>query len=277
MEPGIVPQRPLKAYNNQEFIQSSSGRVIRMISEYEYPELQLRNVAGTIVFFGSARTLSEEAYAAKLSKLNDKLISEIDAEEKTALSNEIEKMKRNRWLTDIYTDTVKLAEMVSRWSLSRPIDKRYYVVTGGGPGYMEAANRGAAKAKAPSIGLNISIPFEQEPNIFISPEYNFEFHYFFMRKFWFITKAKAIVVMPGGFGTFDEMVEILTLMKTQKLVRPIPFVLYHKEFWDKAMDFQYLIDCGMISENELNYITYCNTPEEVFKYLTSAIENNERE
>ncbi|HPP40494.1 MAG TPA: LOG family protein, partial [Candidatus Kapabacteria bacterium] len=157
------------------------------------------------------------------------------------------------------------------WSAKLPPESRYYVCTGGGPGMMEAANRGAFQANQPSIGLNISLPFEQEPNIFISDELNFEFHYFFMRKFWFAYLAKAMVALPGGFGTLDELFEILTLRQTLKITRPLPIVLYSEEFWKNTVNFNYLLENRMISEKDFDLFIYANSPKEAFDYLVEQL------
>jgi len=269
-------EKAQKAYDNADFVHSPDGRTIRLVSEYLYPERYLRkhNITGTIVFFGSARVLSEEAFLMKLGDLNDKLASATPTKQE-GIKKQINKMMSLRPLTDIYTESVKLAEMFSRWSLGRKADKNYFVMTGGGPGLMEASNRGAYRAGAPSIGLNISLPFEQQPNQYISPDLNFEFHYFFMRKFWFTSKAKAIIILPGGFGTLDEMMDILTLVQTRKVDRPLPIVLYKKEFWKKVLNFEYLVEMGMIEQEDLNLFEFCDTPEEAFKYVTEYLEKSE--
>lgn len=276
IEGRVRVNRALKAYDNPDFVHSDDGRTIRLISEYLYPEHYLRKhgVTGTIVFFGSARVLSEEAFLMKLGDLNDKLAS-AKAAKKVEIEKQIDKMMSLRPLTDIYTESVKLAEMFSRWSLGRAADKNYFVMTGGGPGLMEAANRGAYRAGAPSIGLNIALPFEQQPNQYISPDLNFEFNYFFMRKFWFTSKAKAIIILPGGYGTLDEMMDLLTLVQTRKVINPVPIVLYKKEFWKKAINFDYLVEMGMIEQKDMDIFKFCDTPEEAFKYVTEYLENSE--
>ena len=232
-----------KAYKNSEFLNSSQARTIRILSEYLEPESRLRemNVHHTIVFFGSARSVPENG-------------SEIH--------------KRS------YRAAEELAFLLSTHSNSRTSDRfRYYICTGGGPGIMEAANRGAARAKSRTIGFNISLPFEQVPNEYISPELNFEFHYFFMRKLWFLYHAKAIVVFPGGFGTLDELFETLTLVQTEKLEHgKIPILLYDRKFWDSLIDFNVLADYGMISPEDLELITFFSSPEEGFNILAPHLE-----
>ena len=161
--------------------------------------------------------------------------------------------------------------MLCEWSMKLPKEKRFYICTGGGPGLMEAANRGAYNKKAPNLGFNISLPYEQYPNPYISKELNFEFYYFFMRKFWFSRLAEAFIAMPGGFGTFDEIIEQLTLIQTKKIVKKIPVVLYKEDFWRKSFKFEYLAETGMISYNDLFLYEYCSTPDEAFEYITRKL------
>lgn len=272
MNPNLRITRALKAYENQDFITSPEGRTIRMLSEYLHPSyvFEKNHISGTIVFFGSARILSQEEFTMKLGDLNDNL-SAAPKDNKPKVEKQIARLMRQRPMTEIYQQGVEIAERISKWSLQRKKGKRYFVMTGGGPGMMEAANRGAYRAGAPSIGLNISLPFEQYPNQYLSEEFNFEFHYFFMRKYWFISKAKAFVTMPGGLGTLDELIEILTLIQTTKVQRKLPIVLYKEDFWKNVINFDYLIEQGMINECDLQLFKYCNTPDETFEYLTAAI------
>ena len=168
-----------------------------------------------------------------------------------------------------------MSYQITKWTqtISQP-RHRFVVCTGGGPGIMEAANRGASEAGGKTIGLNINLPFEQVPNPYITPELNFEFHYFFMRKLWFAYLAKALVVFPGGFGTFDEMFELLTLAQTEKLAKHIGVVVYGKEYWDKVVNFQALVDAGTISAKDLDLIHWANTPEEAFEFLRADLEKH---
>ena len=174
-----------------------------------------------------------------------------------------------------YEDARKLSYMITKWTqaISQP-RHRFVVCTGGGPGIMEAANRGASEAGGKTIGLNINLPFEQVPNPYITPDLNFEFHYFFMRKLWFAYLAKALVVFPGGFGTFDEMFELLTLAQTEKLAKHIGVVVYGREYWDKIINFQALVDAGTISAKDLDLIHWANTPEEAFEFLRADLEEH---
>lgn len=258
-----------KAYDHKNFLHSSDGRTIRILAEYLYPEQYFRKhkVRNTIVFYGSARTISLEKYNSELARLSN-LLESAPNEQKQSIEEEIIMHKKLEFTSKIYSESVTLAEMLAKWSNQLPKEQRFYVCTGGGPGMMEAANRGAYQANQPSIGLNISLPFEQEPNMFISDELNFEFHYFFMRKFWFAYLAKAMVALPGGFGTLDELFEILTLKQTLKITRPLPIVLYSEEFWKNTINLDYLVENRMIKKEDLDLFRYANTPEEAYDYIT---------
>lgn len=261
-----------KAYNNREFIHSRDGRTIRILSEYLYPDQYFRkyDVKGTIVFYGSARSVSSEDYNYQMKKLNDSLAIAKDGD-KAGIEKQINKLKRGQNITQIYDEAVELSSMLAEWTASLPEEHRYIICSGGGPGMMEAANRGADRVDQPSMGLNISLPFEQEPNYYITPDLNFEFHYFFMRKFWFVILAKAFIAMPGGFGTLDELMEILTLIQTQKVTKELPIVLYSEKFWKNLINFDYLVDEGMISKKDLDLFTYASSPQEAFDYITSEL------
>jgi len=266
-------EKAQKSYDNKEFIHSKDGRLIRMMSEYAYPEQYFKKygINGTIVFYGSARTLSLEEFDIRLKDLNDEL-ARAEPDEKILVQEKIEKHMKTYDMTRTYTDTVILAEKLAEWAKTLPENQRkLYICTGGGPGMMEAGNRGAWRAKSPNIGLNISLPFEQYPNNYITPDLNFEFHYFFMRKFWFVYYAKALVALPGGFGTMDEVMEILTLKQTMKVTKPLPIVLYNEKFWKNLINFDYLVEMGMINKSDLNLFVYANSPDEAFEYLTKNI------
>jgi uncharacterized protein (TIGR00730 family) len=171
-----------------------------------------------------------------------------------------------------YEDARRLAYLLTDWSIKIPARRRRFVVTtGGGPGIMEAANLGAHEAGGKTIGLNINLPFEQYPNPYITPSLNFEFHYFFMRKFWFAYLAKALVIFPGGFGTLDELFEILTLAQTEKLAKKILVVIYGREYWDKILNLQHMADAGTISPEDLELFKMVDSPEEGFEYLREGL------
>lgn len=266
-------QQAGKAYDNTEFIHSRDGRTIRILAEYLYPEQYFRNhkVENAVVFFGSARTLSEEAFAAKMDLLKSKLDNAQSDQEKNTIKIEIDSLENIKFLSKVYSDGVELAKMIAEWSNTLPEEKRMFVCTGGGPGMMEAANKGAYLASSPNIGLNISLPFEQSPNGYISDALNFEFHYFFMRKFWFANLAVAMVALPGGFGTLDELFEILTLKQTTKISKPLPIVLYCSEFWKKLINFDYLVDVKMINKDDLKLFKFCDSPKEAFDWITKEL------
>jgi uncharacterized protein (TIGR00730 family) len=266
-----------KAYDNTEFIHSKDGRLIRMLSEYLYPEQYFRKyvVNKTILFFGSARTKPMDRLLGEIDILKKEL-EKADDDSAIRINEKIQHLENQKFMSQSYEDAVELSSMISEWSKKLPKEERYFVCTGGGPGMMEAANKGAFNANAESIGLNISLPFEQEPNQFIHPDLNFEFHYFFMRKFWFVYHAKAIIAMPGGFGTLDEVMEILTLKQTLKITKPLTILLYNEEFWKKLINFDYLIETGMISPKDMDLFTYVNNPDEAFEILKADLFKNEK-
>ena len=251
------------AYENPLFLNSPDGRILRIMSEYVEPLARFRReqIQDTVVFFGSARFLS----LADADKALEATPSDA-AEEKRRLAQASVNMAR------YYEDARRMAFLLSEWAAQIPARRRRFVVTtGGGPGIMEAANRGAREAGAKTIGLNIRLPFEQYPNPYITPSLNFEFHYFFMRKFWFAYLAKALVIFPGGFGTMDELFEILTLAQTQKLAKKILVVIYGREYWDKLINFQTMVDAGAISAPDLELFKIVDTPEEGFEFLKEGL------
>ncbi|MBN8568536.1 MAG: LOG family protein [Ignavibacteria bacterium] len=252
-----------KAYHNAKFLNSPAGRSTRILTEYLEPLERFKKykINHTIVFFGSARIKSKEQAEKNLRRLK----------KNSPTPELLKRAEMDLMMSKYYEDTVEMSYLLSKWSKSLPKDKEFVVCSGGGPGIMEAANKGAAKADAYSMGLNISLPFEQFPNPYISPELNFEFHYFFMRKFWFAYPAKALVIMPGGFGTLDELMEILTLVQTQKLHKKMFIVIYGKEFWDKIINLEALTDYGMISKEDVKLWKYVDTPQEGFEYLKSKL------
>src|SRR6476660_6588649 len=251
------------AYENQQFLNSPDGRILRIMSEYVEPLARFRReqIQDTVVFFGSARFLS----LADANKAAQALPTETE-EGKRKLAEAGVQMAR------YYEDARKMAFLLSEWAAHIPARRRRFVVTtGGGPGIMEAANRGAREAGAKTIGLNIRLPFEQYPNPYITPSLNFEFHYFFMRKFWFAYLAKALVIFPGGFGTLDELFEILTLAQTQKLAKKILVVIYGREYWTRLINFQTMVDAGTISPQDMDLFRIVDSPEEGFEYLRDGL------
>ena len=251
------------AYENPQFLNSPDGRILRIMSEYAEPLARFRReqIQDTVVFFGSARFLSSEDANTLIQQLPH------DADEATR-KQALAKGEMARY----YEDARRMAYLLSEWAANIPARrKRFVVTTGGGPGIMEAANRGSREAGAKTIGLNIRLPFEQYPNPYITPSLNFDFHYFFMRKFWFAYLAKALVIFPGGFGTMDELFEILTLAQTQKLAKKILVVIYGREYWDRLINFQAFVDSGAISADDLQLFRVVDSPEEGFEYLKEGL------
>ncbi len=225
-------------YYDTKFIGSSDGRVMRILAEYFGPLQRFRRnkIADTIVFFGSARIKSD--------------------------------LQMSRY----YEDSRKLAYKLTKWSMNlKENRKRFIITSGGGPGIMEAANRGADEAKGLAVGLNITLPYEQSGNKWISKDLSLYFHYFFMRKFWFLYLAKALVVFPGGFGTLDELMELLTLIQTEKIRKKVPVVVYDKKFWNKIINFDQLVKMGTISKEDMKLFYMTDSIDDAYKYLTKEI------
>src|SRR6185312_7794538 len=255
-----IAGRAALAYQNEKFLNTPDARTLRMLAEYIEPQSRLRhqNVQDTIVFFGSARIPSGEAASSALALA--------DEQARPAAERALE-------LSRYYEDARELAHRLTSWSQTLPSRRRRFVITsGGGPGIMQAANLGAHEAGGPTVGFNIRLPFEQVPNPYITPELNFEFHYFFMRKFWFAYLAKALVAFPGGFGTLDEVMEILTLVQTQKLSKKIVIVLYGRSYWEQIVNFKALADWGTISPRDLDLFHFANSPQEAFEHLRGHME-----
>lgn len=262
---------PQKAYKNMDFLNSHDARTLRILAEYLEPQKRFADmgVQDTVVFFGSARIVPVQKAKNRLAEVEKKVAQ---SKRKTArLKQELALAKAGVKLSKYYTDAVELARLMTQWSQGLKGGRRFVVSSGGGPGIMEAANRGAAKAKGPSIGLNISLPFEQHHNPYITKELNFEFHYFFMRKLWFVYLAKAAVIFPGGFGTLDELMEVLTLLQTRKVQKTMPMVIYGSEFWKEVIHFEALAEWGVISQNDLDLFRFVDSPEEAFDYLKHAL------
>jgi len=258
------------AYQNEPFLSSPDGRILRILAEYQEPLSRFRReqIQDTVVFFGSARFQGADAARQNLAAVEKNAT-------KTASPQQEKDLKRALAAVDMaryYEDARRLAHLLTEWSIQIPARRRRFVVTtGGGPGIMEAANLGAHEAGGKSIGLNINLPFEQNPNSYITPALNFEFHYFFMRKFWFAYLAKALVIFPGGFGTIDELFEILTLAQTDKLAKKILVVIYGSEYWHRIMNFQAFVDAGTVAPEDLNLFKFVDTPEDAFTFLRDGL------
>ena len=253
--------RAEKAYKNLDFINSPDARAIRILSEYLEPATRFREfqIKDTVVFFGSARIPSPE-----------------ESEEALAAAKEsgegVEVAERSAEMVKYYEATRELARRLTVWSKSlEDSGRRFVVCSGGGPGIMEAANRGASEASGENIGLNISLPFEQSENPYITHRLSLEFHYFFLRKFWFNYLAKAIVIMPGGFGTMDEFMETVTLIQTLKVKRALPLVLFGTEYWSKVINFEPMVEFGMISPKDVDLFFRTDSVDEAYDYLVAGL------
>jgi len=253
------------AYYDHEFLESTDARPIRILAEYLEPARRFRqeNIQDTVVFFGSARVHSREIAEQALRKL-----TRVRRPRKGSHAAALKRSRKAVEWSRYYEDARELAAKLTTWSLSLEEPRRRFVVcSGGGPGIMEAANRGAREAGGKTIGLNIRLPFEQGPNPYITEGLHFEFHYFFMRKFWFAYLAKALVIFPGGFGTLDEMFELLTLAQTRKLSKKLLVILYGSEYWSEVFDLRPLAEWGAISEEDLQLLCRVDTPDAAFEEL----------
>jgi hypothetical protein len=274
----MMSSHPEKAYKNLGFLNSPAARHIRILCEYEEPRQRFKEqrVHDTIVFFGSARARPSEVAADDIAHLEREVGRCADAKAKQELEQSLAMANHRAKLGRYYDETRELARRLTEWDMSRQAARRYYVSTGGGPGIMEAANRGAADVKGGrSVGLGISLPFEEKVNQYVTPELAFEFHYFFTRKYWFLYLAKAMVLMPGGFGTMDELFETLTLRQTGKIKKAMPTVLYGTDYWDDVMDVEAMMRWGTISQKDLKLFHRSNSVDDAFDFLVSAIEELE--
>ena len=270
-----MSQQPL-AYLDPQFLESEEGRPVRILSEYLDPlrRFKEQKIQDTVVFFGSARVDSRERAERALKTLRARGESETDAQ----FQAELARSKKHVEWARFYEDAREVARRLATWSTALGTEHHRFVVTsGGGPGIMEAANRGATEAGGKTVGLNIRLPFEQGANDYITPGLHFEFHYFFMRKFWFAYLAKALVIFPGGFGTLDEMFEILTLAQTDKLSKKIAVILYGREYWEKVINLEPMSEWGAIAEKDKELLKYADTPDEAFRQLQAHLEEHHLE
>src|SRR5437773_11074 len=264
------------AYLNPGFLDSAEARPIRILAEYLEPlqRFKEQKIQDTVVFFGSARVDSRDRSERALQVLRARGEQEAHAEYEAELARGRRALEWARY----YEDARELARLLTAWSLTLESDNHRFVVTsGGGPGIMEAANRGAREAGGKTIGLNIRLPFEQGANPYITEGLHFEFHYFFMRKFWFAYLAKALVIFPGGFGTCDELFEILTLVQTDKLSKQIGIILYGSEYWNQVLHFGTMAEWGAISTKEINLIQRSDSPADVCELLRAHLVTNHLE
>lgn len=260
--------RAVKAYENLPWIHSRHARSLRILAEYMEPESRFEEmgIRDTIVVFGSARLLPRDVAEARLAAAKSD-------------GGDVAKAERDLKMSTYYEAARELSFRLTEWSKgleegrqdSENPRQRFVICSGGGPGIMEAANRGASEAKGLNVGLNISLPFEQNDNPYITRRLSLEFHYFFMRKFWFTYLAKAIIVMPGGFGTLDEFMEVVTLVQTLKIKKALPIVLFGKDFWSNVLNFQTLIDYGTISPDDIDLFFQTDSVDEAFEYVSTKL------
>lgn len=258
------PYPPVQAYLNEHFMEGREGRALRILSEYLEPDarFEAHNVEDTIVFLGSARLLPRDTAQ---EKLNEAQKSGID----------LKRAEIDLHMSRYYEDARELGARLTKWSKElEGHKKRFVLCTGGGPGIMEAGNRGASEAKGLNMGFNITLPFEQHQNPYITRQLSFEFRYFFMRKFWFMYLAKAIVTFPGGYGTMDELFETLTLIQTGKVSKKLPIVLFGTEFWDEVMNLDAMVKYGTISPEDLDLMFRTDSVDEAFDYITDYLETH---
>ena len=262
----------VKAYKNHEFLNSPAARTIRILTEMVEPAERLRkhNIWNTVVFFGSARTLSKEDALKRFRRIKQQI-----NQKKRRTKNLIELLEqadRDLKMSLYYEEAAQLSKKLTQFfNLPKNLHKHFYICSGGGPGIMEAANKGAKLANGKSVGLNISLPMEQYPNLYQTREISFEFHYFFIRKFWFFYLAKALVVFPGGFGTLDELFELLTLIQTNKTKKYMPVILYGSEYWNELINFNAMLRWGMISPEDLQLFKIIDGVDNAYNYLIKEL------
>ena len=251
----------VKAYLCESFLNSKDARALRILSEYLEPESRLGHykVNDTIVFMGSARILSSE-------QAQEALVAAEKGE------GDLERARAGVEMSVYYEASRELARRLTHWSKSLSEEERRFVVcTGGGPGIMEAANRGASEAKGLNVGLTISIPIQEFANSYVTRELSFHFHYFFMRKFWFAYLAKAVIVFPGGFGTLDELFEILTLLQTRKMRKHLPVVLFGTKYWNEVINFDTLIHYGTIRADDMMLLHRTDSVDDAYEFIVREL------
>jgi len=264
--------KPEKAYKSSDFLNSKGARMIRMMCELQQPGavLEERGVDNIIMIFGSARAKPKAQYEQAVKEAEAKAAADpSDSKARGALA----RLQKQAFLIPMFDVVQELAKMTTEWSLKRAAEGKvaYTVGTGGGPGMMEAANKGAALAGGKSVGFGISLPFEDRLNPYVSPDLSFEFHYFFTRKFWMSYKCMGLVVAPGGLGTCDELFEVITLMQTGKIRRSLPVILIGRQFWKTAINWDYFVQTGMISDEDANQLVFADTAQEAFDALTAGV------
>ncbi|MBI3193643.1 MAG: LOG family protein [Ignavibacteriae bacterium] len=263
--------RTPKAYKNLEFLVGPDARSIRILTEFLEPASRFKaeGIKEAIVFFGSARFKPMSESKKILAEWKKRV--KADTNQSKKIFKAMKEAEIDVEMSRYYEDALKLSTILTKWSLSLKNGHRFVICSGGGPGIMEAANKGALLSGGKSIGLNISLPHEQESNPYISPNLNFEFHYFFMRKLWFMSLAEALVMFPGGFGTMDEMMEVLTLIQTTKVKTKMPVVLYGPKYWNQVLNFDFMVKYHTISKQDLKLFKFADTPEEAFEILKKEL------
>jgi uncharacterized protein (TIGR00730 family) len=269
-KPAPVVEHTRPAFLLREFLESDEARPIRILAEYHEPMRRFRQqqIQDTVVFFGSARVHSREWAQQRLARAQV-------GRTKGGVPLELSRLERAVQWSRFYEDARELARLLTTWSLTLAAPPhRFVVCSGGGPGIMEAANRGAYEAGGKSIGLNIQLPHEQGQNRYVTEGLGFDFHYFFMRKFWFAYLSKALVIFPGGFGTLDELFEFLTLSQTRKLSRRLAVIMYGSDYWRDVLDFRPMVEWEAIDKSDLECLTFCDSPTDAFSHLKQHLETH---
>jgi len=279
MSPARPRLKPLHApkvpHEDEQFLESVPARPLRILGEYIKPLVQLKreSIGDTIVMFGSARIEAEENAKARLNRLKKIKVAKLSAKNQAKHFAALRQAENRLEMSRYYEEARQLSFKITSWASTLGTKPRRFVIcSGGGPGIMEAANRGAYEAGGKSIGLSIELPHEQFANPYISPELSFNFHYFFMRKLWFAQIAKALIVFPGGFGTMDELWEMMTLLQTGKMTRGKLILIYGRKYWDEVLNFRAMVRWGTISAEEYNLLQFADTVDDAFKLIRAGLE-----
>jgi len=272
LKPQHAPPAP---HEDMNFLQSTPARPLRVLAEYLHPLVQLKKegIADTIVMFGSARIGPRDVMQAKVTRLKKTNVAKLSKEKRAEHRMALRQAKSALEMSRYYEEARELAHKITSWASSLgPRPRRFVVCSGGGPGIMEAANRGAYEAGGKSIGLSIELPHEQFSNPYISPELSLNFHYFFMRKLWFAQIARALIVFPGGFGTMDELWEMMTLLQTGKLPKHNLILIYGRKYWNEVLNLRAMERWGMINLDEYKLLQFADTVDEAFEVLRANLE-----
>src|SRR6202023_1418283 len=274
--PKLKPRHAPKApHEDPDFLQSTPARPLRILAEYIHPYVQLKKegIGDTIVMFGSARILPRDLALARYNRLKFLPANKIPADHRVKHRAAVRRAKSLLEMSRYYEEARQLSRRITAWAMTLgPRPRRFVICSGGGPGIMEAANRGASEAGGKSIGLSIELPHEQFANAYISPELSLNFHYFFMRKLWFAQIAKALIIFPGGFGTMDELWEMLTLLQTEQLSSHHLILIYGRKYWDEVLNFRAMVRWGMINKSEYEMLQFADTVDEAFERIRTGLE-----